>query len=104
MFESVTLLFLLLGHTHWICDQLFSAINKLLKSIPGIVVVTPEEFVRTVLSQVNGQFDAETFITEIENVPNWNAWFDQVCRILFCFFTFHLTPQQQPNYNNNNKR
>ena len=78
IFESIQLLYLLVGHTHWKVDQIFSVLSKAVKRLDrGLMHFDDLE---GILRDTYTDWTSvrENVIREIRNIPNLNEFFENV--------------------------
>lgn len=79
IFHSVQMLYLLVGHTHWKVDQIFSVLSRAVKSMNrGLMTF---EDLRNLLEKVYTDYlgGRENIVEEVRDVPALKEWIESVC-------------------------
>ena len=79
IFLSVQILYLLVGHTHWRVDQIFSVLSRKVKEMHGGLMTFEdlEHLLRDVYTDwLDGR---QNFVEEVRDIPDLNVYLDRVC-------------------------
>ena len=76
---SVQVLYLLVGHTHWRVDQIFSVLSRAVKRLDrGLMEFSDlEDLLRTAYTDwLDGR---ENIVEEVRDIPDLNVYLNAVC-------------------------
>ena len=85
--ESVQLLYLLVGHTHWKVDQIFSVLAREVKNMDAGLLTFDD--LKKLMNKVYTQWldDRKNYVHEVRRIPNLNDYFERVCISFLEFFS-----------------
>lgn len=79
VFLSVQMLYLLVGHTHWRVDQIFSVLSRAVKQV-HLGLMTFDDLFYLLESVYTDYLDGRrNIVQEVRDIPNLKQWISDVC-------------------------
>jgi hypothetical protein len=79
IFAEIQVMFLPVGHTHWLNDQLFSVISKRF-SRSNVPIESPramEDYLRYGI-KAKSRHPAQNYVKHIDRIPDYSSWFEKL--------------------------